>query len=1435
MENISFNQYVSLTEEVTFTLWYSDKGKIKYEDPKIYKSQFWINVMGMMGLYSLVGTYNTLMKQIFKQAKVNLSKVQENQLNDLTGSIYYAHKKKYINDIELKALGMMLAKIKQDDNFVIDENLLRKNLKRIYTSDMSGIPPKLVKIVNSWMKGSKSLKECIQALFLVSKQTSPQIGQVFFWQVIYLSQKKKQVGTLDLNNPAIKRMVSDKTLATMITNIRTYDPGSKVEIDPKDAVPIETKPEEKKSEEPAVSTPAPVVTQSTTTNFVDFIDSWEYVNRIASKLKLYYIIPYLVLNPDVDPKKLNKLFGLAPRNNSYSSTKYKATGLTSKDILEIVSKYSKPFELEDKKFDPIKIEINEDLINTVRTKLSLSYQDKLISDMYVAYVELNKFEDNQEEFNKFMKLGKFLDMNGGVLTNPFIQSERRNSLDNPGIVDKILERLKNSKIDLNKYSVRNQEWLWEVFGVYITKHIQYTESEINKVLDIAENYKNSIDNAFFIKNIFYIYDRKISEDFESLKLSQELIERLNEFPFSYVTRKQLSFKSSKITSTVLANLFISVGVFKENLEDQINAVNKLNNEIFNNLMDKTFHEFIEQKVSARHFDQLIETVRSKITDDKVKLFIKSKIVYLGANGNINSKSSDFFDEIDGLFLPILETFKDDKAFINELMERVNLYYDTESFTPSFLRINGFISKFVKLLDKGYNNDLIESIVMKLVGSRLLKTNSDFLSFYSSDNALFSLKGEDQLSSIAIKYIQNEEKNNKDRLGNRIVSIIKEYGYVTLDLLSVPSVTGEKMILDKALLKHFKSITPKMKLFLSQDRKVMTNSGKHMVGSDTEAYFYDNIIKLMDRTKEMNYDMVKGFFRTLNQFSSDLKRENLNSYPKQKEFLAKYADLIKSDKTAKQIYIQGITSYNNKDQYPELTTSEIIDSMIDVNMKTLSTPVHKISRMLENNDSWKIDVNDLGRLIDDTNFKDLMKATREQWDAESKMTVFEEIFKYKENDKFKKFIEEAVPKGSKNEQYLIPVLKTRSLADIAINSDMLSSGAIKPEGINPEMVLQALKFNGIQVKAPNKMKTENVLEYYEKLMSRKNDIIKNNALSDQMVEELEESEEELDYKSAAFFEYYSPGRTHGNIGLQFLKTYNSTLKYPEERKRWSENNPNTEMIVPAFHGSGSLAASFMTRYGFGITTGALIKAGRMLGNGIYVSNVVDKVAQYLGDASYGRKTGIIGYLFELDVHLGKEISDYNRYEDHEAGGFAYAGDPNWKFPGSKKPISGYSTRGVGTRSPEWCIFNPRGQIEFKKVHKVKLVSKSEIEEKYRSMSKEKITEAHDLYWKHLKPFKKFIMEAVEIQSKPGFTSYTFLDGTVPIDDRKTMEFEDFIDKYSNENIYLEYSPSGPMIVIRTDDPDEVERYSILNSATYTVDEKDEFGKFLARLRNAGADI
>ena len=166
MENISFNQYVSLTEEVTFTLWYSDKGKIKYEDPKIYKSQFWINVMGMMGLYSLVGTYNTLMKQIFKQAKVNLFKVQEDQLNDLTGSIYYAHKKKYINDIELKALGMMLAKIKQDDNFVIDENLLRKNLKRIYTSDMSGIPPKLVKIVNSWMKGSKSLKECIPCIYM---------------------------------------------------------------------------------------------------------------------------------------------------------------------------------------------------------------------------------------------------------------------------------------------------------------------------------------------------------------------------------------------------------------------------------------------------------------------------------------------------------------------------------------------------------------------------------------------------------------------------------------------------------------------------------------------------------------------------------------------------------------------------------------------------------------------------------------------------------------------------------------------------------------------------------------------------------------------------------------------------------------------------------------------------------------------------------------------------------------------------------------------------------------------------------------------------------------------------------------------------------------------------------------------------------------------
>lgn len=161
--------------------------------------------------------------------------------------------------------------------------------------------------------------------------------------------------------------------------------------------------------------------------------------------------------------------------------------------------------------------------------------------------------------------------------------------------------------------------------------------------------------------------------------------------------------------------------------------------------------------------------------------------------------------------------------------------------------------------------------------------------------------------------------------------------------------------------------------------------------------------------------------------------------------------------------------------------------------------------------------------------------------------------------------------------------------------------------------------------------------------------------------------------------YTNGK-HGDLSLKFLRSFDVSDDWThEDFYRFKEEYPDT--MIPVFHGTGTVAASMILRQGFAIIdAGDASAVGRMLGNGIYFSNIMDKAALYVSDQGYNRGPGQEGYLFEMEAILGKKDIDYK-----EAG-----------------------TGNDSILSPEWAVFNPQKQLSIKKAHHVVTVSKSEIE-------------------------------------------------------------------------------------------------------------------------------
>jgi hypothetical protein len=234
---------------------------------------------------------------------------------------------------------------------------------------------------------------------------------------------------------------------------------------------------------------------------------------------------------------------------------------------------------------------------------------------------------------------------------------------------------------------------------------------------------------------------------------------------------------------------------------------------------------------------------------------------------------------------------------------------------------------------------------------------------------------------------------------------------------------------------------------------------------------------------------------------------------------------------------------------------------------------------------------------------------------------------------------------------------------------------------------------------------------------------------------------------------------------------------DELKQWMVEKASTKM-APLFHGTGSIAANMILRFGFKImqsSVGGVAVTGKMLGDGIYTSPVIDKALQYMGDSGYSRSHNMIGYILEMDAYVGDRNVDY----------------------------SAAGTGNDSIRSEEYCIKNPRKQLHLKRAYRVMNVPTLKlkgIKDKYSTPAPTAKTEG----------FKGFFKEN---RSDIYTVNYIFFDGMVPFRG-KAIPFDEFAQRFDGDSrIGLDFGQLGPEIWIKTD----IEPISI----TSHIPDTDEF--------------
>lgn len=328
---------------------------------------------------------------------------------------------------------------------------------------------------------------------------------------------------------------------------------------------------------------------------------------------------------------------------------------------------------------------------------------------------------------------------------------------------------------------------------------------------------------------------------------------------------------------------------------------------------------------------------------------------------------------------------------------------------------------------------------------------------------------------------------------------------------------------------------------------------------------------------------------------------------------------------------------------------------------------------------------------------------------------------------------------------------------------VTGGAIQPFGtITSDVLKKMFKFNELDldeiakdVKVRKKSK-ETFTDYVKRVEESVNT---STALKPLQVEVVDMPKDEL----AALNTLIASTRNgkHGDVYPMITKVFDvkfDNSEFIEFMEKVKQEYGKVEQIIPAFHGTGGIAATMILRYGFKRIEfdRSVGMAGRMLGDGIYFATNVDKALQYVGNVAHTRRFGTKGYLFNMETILGKKGIDY-------ASAGLGAND--------------------GIRSPEWVVRDPHKQLHVLKAYEVQIGNKRDFIKHIQSLgglvNEEKTA---------VKSFKDYISESFE-ESK-NYRLYRFREGTIPtIIDGEYRHVEAGAFTPSTSGVYVDVDVNG----------------------------------------------
>lgn len=361
------------------------------------------------------------------------------------------------------------------------------------------------------------------------------------------------------------------------------------------------------------------------------------------------------------------------------------------------------------------------------------------------------------------------------------------------------------------------------------------------------------------------------------------------------------------------------------------------------------------------------------------------------------------------------------------------------------------------------------------------------------------------------------------------------------------------------------------------------------------------------------------------------------------------------------------------------------------------------------------------------------------------------------------------------------------AETALQQQSDTNPIISYEKLPKARIKEFLKYNNV-INEETKLSAAIIKTFdsMDEYVSNENSV----PFEDLKVELIETTEEERMIKSAELH-LTKRSNKHGYESLKILRSFNVAIPLQqEEQAKFLEEHPDTEILNPMYHGTGSIAAAMILRYGFKvISSGDKSVVGRMLGDGIYAAVNIDKAQQYVGDDGYSRRIGTKGYIFEINGALGERGVNYR--------------------------VAGLGNDSI--RSPEWCVFDGNAQYKIFKAHEVEIISSYEAKQ-ITGQYGNRINES-PAFKKGKQKFSRFLQE--EEQVDKNFCTYTFITGVIPTGDRTYVDFEDYEPQRSN--VSIEPSAYGPSVVVQ--DTAESGNYMFTSIADMAVNHPEIYKQFL----------